>query len=157
VNAIVMGRLTWQSIPEHRRPLKGRINIVVSKGFQEGNKNSVSNGIKNRHEEYNLISYSYTTVCIHFSVYISDMPSLLNISLQYCLLILSFSTRIAAVASVWSGQPRGCVESCGLSPSTSRYCREDSCDWRIAVIRRKHFTSKVRFIFFFLINNSCIY
>ena len=69
-----MGRLTWQSIPEHRRPLKGRINIVVSKGFQEGNKNSVSNGIKNRHEEYNLISYSYTTVCIHFSVNISDMP-----------------------------------------------------------------------------------
>ena len=74
MNAIVMGRLTWQSIPEHRRPLKGRINIVVSKGFQEGNKNSVSNGIKNRHEEYNLISYSYTTVCIHFSVNISDMP-----------------------------------------------------------------------------------
>lgn len=34
VNAIIMGRLTWQSIPEQRRPLKGRVNIVISKGFQ---------------------------------------------------------------------------------------------------------------------------
>lgn len=29
-NAIVMGRNTWESIPSNRRPLKGRLNIVIS-------------------------------------------------------------------------------------------------------------------------------
>ena len=29
-NAIVMGRKTWESIPEHCRPLRNRINIIVS-------------------------------------------------------------------------------------------------------------------------------
>lgn len=29
-NAIVMGRKTWESIPEHCRPLKNRINIIIS-------------------------------------------------------------------------------------------------------------------------------
>ena len=31
VNAVVMGRKTWQSIPERFRPLPGRINIVLSR------------------------------------------------------------------------------------------------------------------------------
>lgn len=30
-NAVVMGRKTWESIPETRRPLAGRHNIVVSR------------------------------------------------------------------------------------------------------------------------------
>lgn len=30
-NAIVMGRKTWQSIPEKRRPLANRLNVVLSK------------------------------------------------------------------------------------------------------------------------------
>lgn len=32
-NALVMGRLTWESIPPHLRPLPGRRNVVVSRGL----------------------------------------------------------------------------------------------------------------------------
>lgn len=30
-NAIIVGRKTWQSIPEKRRPLKNRLNIILTK------------------------------------------------------------------------------------------------------------------------------
>jgi dihydrofolate reductase len=30
MNAVVMGRKTWESIPESKRPLKNRLNIVLS-------------------------------------------------------------------------------------------------------------------------------
>lgn len=30
MNAVVMGRKTWESIPPKFRPLKGRMNIVIS-------------------------------------------------------------------------------------------------------------------------------
>ena len=30
-NAVIMGRLTWESVPSNRQPLPGRLNVVVSR------------------------------------------------------------------------------------------------------------------------------
>ena len=34
VNAVVMGRKTWQSLPENQQPLQGRRNIVLSRNIE---------------------------------------------------------------------------------------------------------------------------
>ena len=46
-NAVIMGRKTWESIPERYRPLKGRLNIVVSRNenYDTGGDSPVFNGL----------------------------------------------------------------------------------------------------------------
>lgn len=47
-NMVVMGRITWESIPEARRPLKGRKNVVITrnKDYNAGDHVTVVNSIE---------------------------------------------------------------------------------------------------------------
>lgn len=40
-SVVVMGRKTWESIPEHRRPLKDRINVVITRTPRASKNNNV--------------------------------------------------------------------------------------------------------------------
>ena len=35
MNALIMGRKTWESLPQNRRPLPGRLNIVLSRSVND--------------------------------------------------------------------------------------------------------------------------
>ena len=37
-NAVIMGRKTWESIPDAKKPLKNRLNVILTKNPDEFNK-----------------------------------------------------------------------------------------------------------------------
>ena len=45
VNAVIMGRKTWQSLPNKSRPLQQRINVVISKDVSLKEKISIPNSV----------------------------------------------------------------------------------------------------------------
>ena len=57
-NAVVMGHNTWQSIPDNKKPLVNRENIIISK-----NRSLVINGCTVKHSISDVINHLNDTTC----------------------------------------------------------------------------------------------
>lgn len=90
-NAVVMGRITWESIPEKFRPLPNRYNCILSRNYQDNVKNSQG-----------AIEFSSLDTCLgHLetndkieSIFIIWWAELYNISLKHPNLDKAYITRI---------------------------------------------------------------
>ena len=58
MNAVIMGRKTWESIPVQLRPLKNRLNVVLTKAPDDFGKYCLDGDISNHENHENILVFS---------------------------------------------------------------------------------------------------